>query len=93
MSEAKVVRSIGKLDPNPNPKTHGRWLSVPTVYTLLRRNPKSHGRWLWDLGPPRALGPVGPLMASARWKEAPVQYICGCNGFLAAVIGFLAAVI
>ena len=42
---------------------------------------------------PKALGPVGHLIAAARWKEAPVKCNCCCNCFLAAVIGVLAAVI
>ena len=30
---------------------------------------------------PRALGPVGPLIAAARWKEAPVEYNC-CHNWM-----------
>ena len=50
---------------------------------------------------PRALGPVGPLIAAAHWKKASVESTFSCCNwifaavirFLAAVIGFLAAVI
>ena len=46
------------------------------------------------LGPgPRALGPVGPLIAAARHIKLLYNIIAAVVGLLAAVIGFLAAVV
>ena len=50
--------------------------------------------WIWARGPgPRALGPVGPLIAAARHIKLLYNIIAAVVGFLAAVVGFLAAVI
>ena len=75
-----------------DPKSHGRWFGHQTlclwtksgVQVIKAKTWKSQGYYVlssfWALGPgPRALGPVGPLIAAARWKEAPVEYNCCCT--------------
>ena len=67
--------------------------SLGYLYSVGKGNSCSLGFGL-ALGPgPRALGPVGPLIAAARHIKLLYNIIAAVIGFLAAVIGFLAAVI
>jgi len=66
--------------------------SLGNLYSVGEGNSSSLGFGL-ALGPgPRALGPVGPLIAAARHWKLLYNIIAAVVGFLAAVIGFLAAV-